>query len=59
MDQVDLITLRDELSLKDLKDIRVSKPRMHVTADPVFSMKTVSRDANKILKDVGFLRINL
>lgn len=53
VNQVDLITLRDELSLKDLKDIRVSKPRMHVTADPVFSMKTIDRHAVDILKEAG------
>lgn len=38
VNKVDLITLRDELSKRDLDSMNVTKPRIHVTADPVFSM---------------------
>lgn len=34
LNNVDLITLRDELSLNDLKKIGVTKPKIVVTADP-------------------------
>lgn len=53
VNDVDLITLRDELSMKELQSIHVTKPRMHVTADPVFSMKPLDRDAKQILEDAG------
>lgn len=38
LNQVDLITLRESLSLKVLEDLGVSKPELLVTADPVFNL---------------------
>jgi polysaccharide pyruvyl transferase CsaB len=49
VNKVDIITLRENLSVKELKKIGVSKPLIRVTADPVFSLKLKSIDVNKIL----------
>lgn len=38
LNQVDLITLRESLSLKLLKELGVNKPELKVTADPVFNL---------------------
>ncbi|MDE6357607.1 MAG: polysaccharide pyruvyl transferase family protein, partial [Eubacteriales bacterium] len=42
VDNVDLITLREEFSAKDLADIGVKKPEIHITADAAFTLKSVS-----------------
>lgn len=39
LNRVDLITLRDEASLKELERIGVTKPEIHLTADPAFMLK--------------------
>lgn len=40
LNKVDLITLRDDKSDEELKKLRVTKPRIIITADPVFTMDT-------------------
>lgn len=51
---VDMITLREKLSENDLRSIGVSKPNIIVTADPAFTLKSVSDDeADAFLKSEG------
>jgi polysaccharide pyruvyl transferase CsaB len=38
IDQVDVITLREELSLKELKSLGIGKPRIIMTADPAMTV---------------------
>ena len=48
---VDMITLREELSEKDLRNIGVSKPNILVTADPAFTLPSIDKeDALELLK---------
>jgi polysaccharide pyruvyl transferase CsaB len=44
MNQVDLITFRDEDSVRLARDIGVKKPPIHVTADPVFALTAPGDD---------------
>ncbi|MDO5302070.1 MAG: polysaccharide pyruvyl transferase CsaB [Tissierellia bacterium] len=44
LNSVDMITLRDELSLKVVESLGVQGVPMEVTADPVYGMKSISRD---------------
>ena len=53
VNKVDLITLRDELSRQDLNSMKVNKPEIHVTADPVFTIKTNQDNYQHILKESG------
>lgn len=39
----DLITLRDEESLRELREMGVQNPNIHVTADPVYAMERGDR----------------
>lgn len=39
VNEVDVITLREELSYKELMDLNVTKPDIYVTADPAFTIK--------------------
>lgn len=39
LNRVDAITVRDEQSLKDLKNMGVEKPPVYLTADPVITLK--------------------
>lgn len=39
LNEVDLITLRDENSQKELEQIGVTKPEIHLTADPAFLLE--------------------
>ena len=51
---VDLITLRDELSLEELKRLNVSKPPIHITADPAITLEAEdSGSISEILKNHG------
>lgn len=50
MNQVDLITLREHLSLEELKRLGVTKPKIEVTADPVFSLEIKDCDVEALLK---------
>lgn len=47
LNQVDLITLRDEVSAELLKEIGVDKTDVYVTADPVFSLPVERIDEKK------------
>ncbi|MBS5794109.1 MAG: polysaccharide pyruvyl transferase CsaB [Clostridiales bacterium] len=42
VDNVDLITLREEFSKTDLLDMGVKKPKIYVTADAAFTLRSVS-----------------
>lgn len=44
VNKVDFITLRENMSAADLKAIGVKKPEIHITADPAFTLKSVSED---------------
>jgi len=52
LDKVDLITLRESGSLEVLKEIGVSRPRTHVTADAVFALPPVDASVD-MLKKLG------
>jgi len=45
LNRVDLITLREESSRDELLRMGVTKPALHVTADPIFLLDAVSGDA--------------
>ena len=49
---VDLITLRDENSSKEIEQIGISGPEIHVTADPVFLLEPNDR-GEEILENYG------
>lgn len=54
LNDVDLITLRDENSKKTLDEIGVTKPLIKVTADPVFGLQCASRERGmKILEGMN------
>lgn len=44
-----VITLREEMSYKELKSIGVTKPKIEVAADPVFTLKGVEKETAKTL----------
>lgn len=46
---VDLITVRDEGSREELKYLRVNKPEVHVTADPVLAMHPVDKEIGRVI----------
>lgn len=51
---VDLITVRDEGSKAELKRLKVTKPQIHVTADPVLAMHPVDKQVGRdILRKAG------
>lgn len=49
LNQVDLITLRDEDSLNELKRLGVKRAKMIVTADPTFLLKADLNEGKKLL----------
>lgn len=51
VNKVDVITLRDRLSLKDLESLGITKPLINVTADPVFNLELKAAPIKKILED--------
>jgi polysaccharide pyruvyl transferase CsaB len=51
VNKVDVITLRDELSRKDLISMGITRPSIHVTADPVFSMNIDNCNYKEFLID--------
>lgn len=54
LNKVDLITLRDEISYKELKKIGVNTPKTVVTADPAFYLKPAPKERGlEILKQAG------
>ena len=51
---VDMITLREKLSEADLRSIGVSKPNIIVTADPAFTLKSISDEkADELIAKEG------
>ncbi len=42
VNKVDFITLREHMSAEDLNAIGVTKPETHITADPAFTLRSVS-----------------
>ncbi|MDD4495493.1 MAG: polysaccharide pyruvyl transferase CsaB [Eubacteriales bacterium] len=44
MNSLDLITLREEESLKELKSLGIDRPRTEVTADPAFSIEPAGKE---------------
>ncbi len=54
VNKVDVITLREELSLNELKDMNVTAPPTYITADPVFNLQSESKEtAQDILAREG------
>ena len=54
LNKVDLITLRDDLSDKLLAEIGVTRPPIHITADPAFTLKFDDFPKNvSLLKEAG------
>jgi polysaccharide pyruvyl transferase CsaB len=49
LDRVDVITLRDEDSLKELKRLGIKKPPVYVTADPTFCLKNLGKNEGRHL----------
>ncbi len=47
INKVDMITLREESSAKELKRLGVTSPPIHVTADPAFTLAPVPRERVK------------
>src|SRR5699024_10927236 len=41
LNKVDLITLRDEDSHQLMQELKITKPRMEVTADPVYALENI------------------
>jgi len=52
LNQVDLITLRDENSKKEIDQIGITKPEIHVTADPAFLLEA-DESGEGILENYG------
>ncbi|MBA1334274.1 MAG: Poly(glycerol-phosphate) alpha-glucosyltransferase [Firmicutes bacterium] len=54
LNTVDAITVRDEQSLKDLKNMGVEIPPIHLTADPVVALRpTGTGTGSEVLKAIG------
>lgn len=54
LNDVDLITLRENTSLEEIKRCDITKPKVLVTADPAFNLEPSSPDrADEILKEYG------
>lgn len=47
LNRVDLITVRDHGSLEELERLKITRPKIFCTADPVLAIKPVSLDAGK------------
>lgn len=45
--RVDLITVRDHGSLRELVDLSIDKPKIHVTADPVLAIHPVDKQIGR------------
>ena len=55
VNQVDLITVRDEKSKAELIELGIAKPPIHVTADPVLSLKPESGEYGEVLLEkIGY-----
>jgi polysaccharide pyruvyl transferase CsaB len=49
VNKVDVITLREELSLKELTSLNINRPEIHVTADPAFTIQAESSEQTDYL----------
>lgn len=56
VNRVDIISLRECLSLEELKGMGINKPDIHVTADPVFSFLPMKIDVDALLIREGIQR---
>ena len=59
LDTVDLITLRDHGSAKELRELGVTGPRVKITADPVFYLAPAGEDRARELLDHAGLRADM
>lgn len=54
VNKVDIVTLREENSLDELRNMGVDNPNAYVTADPVFTLDSITQQkAEKILREQG------
>lgn len=54
LNKVDLITLRENESLEEIKRCNINDPRVYVTADPAFKLKAASPErAKELLRGAG------
>lgn len=54
VNNVDVITLREELSCKELDSLNINKPKIYVTADTAFTINAVSSEqSDYLLKSEG------
>lgn len=54
LNETDLITLREQSSLDELKILGVDKPETYVTADPAFTLETADEAAmNEVFEECG------
>lgn len=54
VERADLVTLRDENSVRELKDMGLERDDLHVTADPVFTYDCIGRpEAELLLQKAG------
>ena len=49
VNKVDVITLREELSFKELTSLNIDRPEVHVTADPAFTIQAESLEQTDYL----------
>jgi polysaccharide pyruvyl transferase WcaK-like protein len=60
MNKVNLITLREEESLEELKKLKITNPRIEITADPALGIEPASNEkVNAILKQEGIPQSSL
>jgi polysaccharide pyruvyl transferase CsaB len=54
LNRVDVITLREEISLQELKNLHINGPIIHVTADPAFTVRSASdSEVDELFKKEG------
>lgn len=54
IDKADVITLREEASLREIKDLGITKPQVILTADPAFTLKPCEdKETEEILEKEG------
>ena len=57
VNKVDVITLREEKSLKEIKSLNITKPQVIVTADPAFTLTPCKdEEASSILAAEGIIK---
>ncbi len=53
INKVNAISLRENLSLQQLKKLKITKPHIEVTADPVYSLPVQDVDVEKVFEEEG------